>query len=100
MYRAFEYGRKNGGRDTHKTFCTSATEPPEPREPIDKPCPPSQYEFLQASMKPREKRGEKRDRPPGNIMCAVSDGEAVIAIDNMVVLEKQVGAPRGKACLE
>jgi hypothetical protein len=33
-------------RKTYSTFSTSATAPPFPSEPIDKPCPPSQYELL------------------------------------------------------
>jgi hypothetical protein len=31
---------------TYNTFSTSAKEPPEPKDPIDNPCPPSQKEFL------------------------------------------------------
>ena len=45
-------------------------------------------------------QGRKGNGPPGDIMRATADGEAVVTVDDVIVLEKQVGAARRKACIQ
>lgn len=40
------YQTEGREKKTHSTFCTLETCPPFPSEPIESPCPPSQYVFL------------------------------------------------------
>ncbi len=75
---------------THRIFSTSATWPLSPRDPIESPWLPPQYEFLFKANILECMFVVTRDKciPPMNILRTVADCETVIAIFYVVVLEE------------